>query len=195
MEVHNITPEMIEDKPKCVDTVAYRDLLELNSSENYLIAHNLPFDLKMLEREGFELKMKAIDTLRCARHVFSEEPYHRLQYFRYKLALYKDEVSEAQKLNITIKAHDAIGDVLTLKLFLTKLREAIQIQYPDTNPIEKMVELSTMPVFVSKLRFGKYKGELLEDVALKDRNYLKWMIDSMDNLDDDLRYSIEKVLT
>ena len=69
MEVHNITPDLIEGKPKFVDSKFYNRLNELNSSENFLIAHNLPFDLGMLEKEGFKNSFTLIDTLRCARHL------------------------------------------------------------------------------------------------------------------------------
>jgi DNA polymerase III epsilon subunit-like protein len=194
MEVHNITPEMIEGKPPCIETAAYRRLLELNTPENYLIIHNAPFDIGMLEKEGFDSRMKLIDTLRCARHIFADEEAHRLQYFRYRLGLYKEEAKEAETLGVEIKAHDAIGDVLTLKLFLTELRKAVQERFPDLNPVEKMVELTTEPIFVKSFRFGKYKGRDLADVALEDAGYLRWMLTGMENLDEDLRYSINRVL-
>ncbi|MCJ7765862.1 MAG: 3'-5' exonuclease, partial [Thiovulaceae bacterium] len=131
MEVHNITPEMIAGKPACSELEAYRRLLELNTQENYIIIHNAPFDIGMLEKEGFALEMKLIDTLRVAKHIFPESDYHRLQYFRYALELYKEEEAEAAKLGIELKAHDALGDVLFLKLLLTKLRTEVQKRFPD----------------------------------------------------------------
>jgi DNA polymerase III epsilon subunit-like protein len=194
MEVHHITPEMIVDKPTCTETAAYRRLCELNTPDNYLIIHNAPFDVGMLEKERFEPKMKLIDTLRCARHVFEDEEAHRLQYFRYSMGLYKEEAREAESLGIEVKAHDAIGDVLTLKLFLTRLREAVQLRFPGVNPVEKMVELTTLPIFVKNFRFGKYKGRELTEVAAEDSGYLQWMLTGMESLDDDLRYSINRVL-
>lgn len=194
MEVHNIVPEMVENKPTCTQTQVYKKLLELNTQENYLIIHNAPFDIGMLQKEGFEVCMKVIDTLRVAKHIFEDEEAHRLQFFRYKLGLYKLEDEEAKKLNIVVKAHDAIGDVLVLKLFLTELKKEILKKYPNENPVEKMVELTNKPVFVKTFRFGKYKGEKLEDVAIKDKGYLNWMLKSMENLDEDLRYSINSVL-
>ena len=33
MEVHNITPDMIKDKPRFIDTNFYKTLLELNSNK------------------------------------------------------------------------------------------------------------------------------------------------------------------
>ena len=194
MEVHGITPEMIEGKPKCVETTAYKRLLELNIPENYLIIHNAPFDITMLEKEGFSTQMKVIDTLRVAKHIFAEEEAHRLQYFRYKMELYKQEQQEANALGIVVKAHDAIGDVLVLKLFLTKLREAVSRAYPDANPVEKMVELTNTPILIKTFRFGKHKGKTLEEVARDDAGYLRWMLGNMENLDEDMRYSINYYL-
>jgi len=195
MEVHGITPEMIADKPKCQESDAYKRLCELNTQENFLIIHNAPFDLKMLEKEGFEVQMQVIDTLRVAKHIFEEEEAHRLQYFRYKMGLYKLEEEEAKKLGIEVKAHDAIGDVLVLKLFLTELKKAVQEKFPQDNPVEKMVELTNTPILVKTFRFGKHKGKTLQEVALEDAGYLRWMLKSMDNLDDDMRYSINYYLT
>jgi len=195
MEVHGITPEMIENKPKCTETQAYKRLLELNTPDNYMIIHNAPFDLKMLEKEGFSVTMKVIDTLRVAKHIFEEEEAHRLQYFRYKMELYKEEQKEAETLGIEVKAHDAIGDVLVLKLFLTKLRKAVEAKFPGENPVEKMVDLTNTPILVKTFRFGKHKGKTLEEVAREDAGYLRWMLSSMENLDDDMRYSINYYLT
>ena len=90
MEVHGITPDLLVGKPACTETTAYKRLLELNAPDNYLIIHNAPFDIKMLEKEGFSTQMKVIDTLRVAKHVLPDEEAHRLQYFRYKMELYKE---------------------------------------------------------------------------------------------------------
>ncbi len=194
MEVHGITPEMIEGKAKCTDLPAYKRLLELNTPQNYMIIHNAPFDLKMLEKEGFNVQMKVIDTLRVAKHIMPDEDAHRLQYFRYKMDLYKEEQKEADALGIEVKAHDAIGDVLVLKLFLSKLRKAVQEQFPEENPVEKMVDLTNTPILVKTFRFGKHKGKTLEEVAREDSGYLRWMLKNMENLDDDMRYSINYYL-
>ena len=195
MEVHGITPDLLEGKPSCVETSAYKRLLELNTDENYLIIHNAPFDIKMLEKEGFITKMRVIDTLRVAKHILPDEEAHRLQYFRYKMELYKEEEKEAAALGIVVKAHDAIGDVLVLKLLLSRLKEAVQLAYPSENPVEKMVDLTNTPILVKTFRFGKHKGKELAEVAREDAGYLRWMLSSMENLDDDMRYSINHYLS
>jgi len=194
MEVHGITPDMIAGKGSCVDGTSYKRLLELNTDDNYMIIHNAPFDIGMLQKEGFNTQMKVIDTLRVAKHIFEDEDAHRLQYFRYKMELYKDEQAEADKLGIQVKAHDAIGDVLVLKLFLTKLREAVAIRFPGENPVDKMVDLTNTPIIIKTFKFGKHKGKTLQEVASSDAGYLRWMLSSMENLDEDMKYSINCVL-
>lgn len=194
MEVHNITPDLIEGKPSATETTFYKRLEELNTNENYLIAHNIKFDMGMIEKEGFVNQYQIIDTLRCAKHLFPELPYHRLQYIRYALELYKVEQAEAAKHNITIKAHDAIGDVLVMKLFLTKLVTRCREIYPDYNPIEKLVDLTKTPVMIKTFRFGKYRGREIAEVANEDPSYLNWMRTSMSDLDEDMKYTLDKVL-
>ncbi len=195
MEVHGITPEMIEGLPPCSETAAFKTLHSLNTPDNVLIIHNAPFDLGMLSKENFTSRMRLIDTLRCAKHLFDEEEAHRLQYFRYRLGLYKIEEAEASALGIEVKAHDAIGDVLVLKLFLSELRKRLAERFGSVNPIDKMVELTQTPVFYARpLKFGKYKGKTLTEIAETDKGYLSWMLANMESLDEDMRYSIRTVL-
>ncbi len=194
MEVHGITPDMIEGKPTCQESTSYKRLLELNTPDNYMIIHNAPFDLGMLEKEGFNTQMKVIDTLRVAKHILPDEDAHRLQYFRYKMELYKEEQKEADALGIVVKAHDAIGDVLVLKLLLSRLKDEVSSQFPGENPVEKMVDLTNTPILVQSFRFGKYKGKTLQEVAASDAGYLRWMLTGMENLDEDMRYSINHAL-
>ncbi len=194
MEVHGITEEMIANKPPITSSASYKRLEELNTPDNYMIIHNAPFDLGMLEKEGFITKMKVIDTLRVAKHIYKDEEAHRLQYFRYKMGLYKQEEKEAAALGIVVKAHDAIGDVLVLKLFLSELRKSISKIFPDENPVEKMVDLTNTPILIEKFRFGKHKGKSVREVAKEDAGYLRWMLSSMENLDDDMRYTLNHAL-
>ncbi len=194
MEVHNITPSMLEGKNSFQETHSYEKLLKYNESENYLIAHNISFDLGMLEKEGFKNQYTLIDTLRCAKHLYNEMPYHRLQYLRYALELYKIEEKVANDLEIVIKAHDAIGDVLVMKLFLSKLVQKVQELYPQINPMIKLAELTKTPVLIKTFKFGKYKGTDVAEVAKKDAGYLLWMRDNMKDLDEDMRFTLDNFL-
>jgi DNA polymerase III epsilon subunit family exonuclease len=189
MEVHNITPDMIVDKPPFKETLFYKQLNILNQKENYLIAHNIKFDLGMLQKEGFTNNYTLIDTLRCAMHLYPDMPYHRLQYLRYALELYSEEEQEAKSLGVTIKAHDAIGDVVVMKLLLSKLVKEVKIEYPDNNVMVKLAELTTTPVLMKRFKFGKYRGESIEDIANSDPRYIAWMLKELE-LDDDMKYTL-----
>ncbi len=193
MEVHNITPDIIENREPFKKTKAWKVISELNEKENYLIAHNISFDLGMLEKEGFTNHYTLIDTVRCAKHLLPNSPYHRLQYLRYSLELYKTEDAEAKKLGITIKAHDAIGDVLVMKLLLSKLVALTQEHFPGVNPMQKMAELTQTPVMMKTFKFGKYKDRDIEEVANEDMGYLKWMRNNLD-LDEDMQFTLDHYL-
>lgn len=193
MAVHGITPDLIEGKPLFNQTNFYQTLQSLNTKENYLIAHNLPFDLGMLQKEGFEPNIQLIDTLRVAKHLITDTDSHALQYLRYKLELYKEEIEEALKHNITIKAHDAIGDVLVMKLLLSKLVALSKEKFAGINPMVKMEELTRTPIFIEVFKFGKYKGRRVKEVCDEDIDYINWMIDKM-KLDSDMRYTLDKIM-
>ena len=193
MEVHNITPDVIENQPPYAELNFTKKIGALNQKENYLIAHNISFDLGMLEKEGFQNNYTLIDTLRCAKHLLSDSPYHRLQYLRYALELYKTEGQEADKLGITIKAHDAIGDVLVMKLLLSKLVRLTQENYAGVNPMQKLAELTQTPVLMKTFKFGKYKDREIEEICKADTGYIKWMKNNLD-LDEDMVYTLDYYL-
>ncbi|HFQ60985.1 MAG TPA: 3'-5' exonuclease [Epsilonproteobacteria bacterium] len=194
MEVHNITPDVIENQPPYHELEFVKKLEAYNQEENYLIAHNISFDLSMVKKEGFDNHYTLIDTLRCAKHLLPDSPYHRLQYLRYALGLYLNEGEEAAKLGITIKAHDAIGDVLVMKLLLSKLVTLAKEQFPEEkNPMLTLVKLTNTPVLMKTFKFGKYKGREVSEIANEDRGYLKWMQGNLE-LDEDMAFTLDYYL-
>ena len=192
MITHGITPDDIKDKPSFQESKFYNRIKELNNPQNYIIAHNMPFDMGMLQKENFKPQLKTIDTLRVARDVLEDEESHALQYLRYSLKLYKEEKSAAQKYDIEIKAHDAIGDVLVMKLLFNRLYTLVKEKYPDVDPYEKMEEITITPKILELFPFGKYKGEKISDIIEKDRAYATWMCENVDHLD--LKITLSKLL-
>lgn len=185
MAIHHITPEMLEDKPACVDTEAFRRLNELNTPENVLIIQNAEFDEAMLAKEGFTSQMKLVDTYRILRKKYPLQTPHGLQHKRYELGLYKKEQALIDELGVAVRAHDALGDVIVLKLFLDHL-----LQEQD---LHEMMELCSAPIMLDIMTFGKHKGKTFEEIALNDRNSLQYMIDTFD-LDTDLRHTMETIM-
>ncbi|WP_457595976.1 exodeoxyribonuclease X C-terminal domain-containing protein [Hydrogenimonas sp.] len=194
MAVHNITNEMVETAPPCRKSGAFRRLQELNEPANVMVIQNAAFDLPMLEKEGFTNQMRLIDTLRCLRHLYPDMEAHGLQYVRYAFGLYKQETDALAALgkmvDKPIAAHDALGDVLVLKLLLDRLLEG--------HTVDELVELTKKPILYPTFRFGKYKGQKVLDVAKSDPGYLEWMLrerqEGEEELDADWRYTLQKAL-
>lgn len=186
MAIHGITPEMLEGKPACVETKAFARLNELNVPENILVIQNAEFDEAMLAKEGFTSQMQLIDTYRILRKKYPLNTPHGLQHKRYELGLYKKEPELIKELGVEVRAHDALGDVVVLKLFLDHL-------LADGQSHDEMVELCSAPMMLDIMTFGKHKGKTFEEIALNDRNSLQYMIDTFD-LDTDLRHTMETIM-
>lgn len=188
MGVHHITPEMIEEKYWPYETDAYRALEQLNREENYFITHGNELDIVMLEHEGMELKMKRIDTDKCARHLLKDAEDYKLQTLRYQYGLYKMESEEAKKLGIgELKAHDALSDAFLDYLLFNLLLEKV-----DGDP-EKLVELTETPILLERITFGKYKNKNMtfEELFATDPGDFVWMYNHIAREWPDLEHTVE----
>ena len=189
MAVHHITNEMVKDAPAFAGSKEAHDLQKLFADGAVFVAHNAKFDISMLEKEG--LKPEAvIDTYRVARYLDADGkiPSYRLQYLRYFLGIVIDAT-----------AHDAKGDVLVLEqLFerlISKIMETQDISRDEA--IDRMIDISSRPCLFKSINFGKYKGSLVTDVAVKDPGSLKWLLDEKRKTpedEEDWIYTLEKSL-
>lgn len=53
-----------------------------------------------------------------------------------------------------------------------------------------MVAISNEATLLSSLKFGKYRGQPLAQIALQDPDYLHWLLANLRDLSADLRYSL-----
>lgn len=168
MAVSHITNKMVADKEVFLDSEMHKILAEIFSSGHILVAHNAPFDVEMLRRENLEIT-QAIDTFKLAQYldVEAEIPRYAMQYLRY----YHDlDVLDAP-------AHNALGDIRVLeKLFEHYFEKMLKISGSEELVIAEMLSVSARPVLVKKFNFGKYIGMKVSDVAMRDRNYLQWLL-------------------
>jgi len=200
MAIHGIKQVDIEDKPKYKDTKFKKALDVYNNKENYLIAHNLTFDKRMVEKEGFVSKYNLIDTYQCSIHLFETGSTinnrivenNKLQTFREIFFSEEEETNEADKYGVKIKAHDAIGDVVILKMFFKKIYSATARKYnlelSDSDSIlTKLVTLTDEPALLKFMPYGKWKGieflDIERNTSLNSRghpegpSYLDWMLE------------------
>lgn len=184
--IHQITNEMVSDAPSFSQSVSAEKLKSLNTAENILVSHNAPFELSMLQKEGVTWQGSVIDTLKCSKSLMDDLEGYSLQFLRYELRLYREEGRMFQEHGVSLVPHHALSDALHTKMVLEYLL--------DLADVEKLIEISKSHVLLSRLPFGKYAKKRIEEIALKDPAYLKWMVESVMDLDEDLRYSIEHYL-
>jgi len=193
----------------------YKDLLLEKTNWNYLndedrnklsnifnegisIAHNLDFDLDILDNSGVNYSDKLIDTLKVAKILWSEwvlinnnwkEPeYVNLQYLRYFFELYKITDSEWNEENTT--AHDAFWDVVVLENVFYSLFNIIKnkLNISDDEVLEKMQAMTRKEfILIKTMRIWKYRGKTFEEVAQIDRWYLNWIVGA--DFTDDIKYT------
>ena len=187
--INHITNEMIKAKQPLKESRAWNFLKEHNNEDATMIAHNVNFDIKMLLGAGFIWQGKIVDTLRGTKHLIPECEQFSLQFLRYELKLYQNEKKEAEVCSLqesNLSAHNALSDALCVKLLYDYLREM--------RSHEELIELSFKNVLLEKFDFGKYSGRYIEEISMIDRGYLEWMLSNIPDLDEDLKYSINRYL-
>lgn len=174
MSITHITNEMLEDCIPFKDSRVMNDLVQSINDGDILVAHNAHFDLKMLEKEGIAIPKRHICTMKISHHhdLKAELSKNNLQYLRYYYGLKFDE---------PINPHDALSDVLVL--------EKLFDYYLEHYTLEQMIEISSKPILLKKMMFGKYKGEWYKDIIVKDREYMEWMWREM-TMDENMRYTV-----
>lgn len=168
MAVHHITEKMVANRPLFAESTEYGEVKALFEDNNTVaVAHNAPFDIAMLAREGIA-PTHFICTYKVARalDVHEKISQYKLQYLRYFLGIEIDAV-----------AHDAWGDVLVLEaLFERLLAKVTEEKGSESAALEEMITISLRPILFTTLRFGKHNGKRLEDVVREDRDYLGWLL-------------------
>lgn len=168
MATHHITQKMITGKPEFKGSPVYKELAERFKKDHVFVAHNAPFDVSFIEREGLDVG-PVIDTLKIARVLDPEEKIesYALQYLRYLLGI-----------DVEANAHDAWGDILVLEqLFYRLLKKVVEEkEMTQDEAVIWMIEESKKPTLFRSIRFGKYAGQKFEDIAKNDPGYLRWLL-------------------
>ena len=186
MQIHNITNEMIQDKVIFRKSEIFTQLSALNSKDNILVMHNANFNMLMLDSSGLTWQGEVIDTLRCTQHLVEDCETYSLQFLRYEFGLYKEEVVRAEQFQVRLHAHHSNSDVIHVSLLFEYLLEL--------ENEKKLIELSSTPVLYKRFTFGKYKDMYIEEVAMMDLSYLAWMRENLEEIDEDMVYTLEYYL-
>lgn len=162
----------------------------------YLVGHNVEFDRNMLASnfarktssvpDSLLDKSKWICTFKLAKKLFGQDTTNfsnlKLGYLWFKLGLNK---TSTRKIN----PHKAEDDVFMCYSVLVHLiDECISrgIIDPTYDIGMQLLKYCNTPNILKVYPYGKYKGELFEEVARKDRRYLEWMALNSDLLNEEL---------
>ena len=141
--------------------VMKQPIASLIRGADYVVAHSAEFDVSMLAQSGFDIReKKIICTWRCALHLWPDAPAHGNQVLRYWLGL--DIPTMIQP------PHRALPDAVVTSALLI---EMLKLKTP-----EELHELTSAPILLKIMKFGKYRGMEWREVRLRDRGYLSWIL-------------------
>jgi exodeoxyribonuclease X len=119
-------------------------------------AHNAKFERAFFGGGHHEW----ICTLQCAKHIFPDAPGHSNQVLRYWLNVDEDGLDPVAAM----PPHRAGPDTLVTAFILRRLIFA--------SSVAKLVELTSAPVVLQTITFGKHRGMRWADLP---RDYLQWI--------------------
>ncbi len=199
MKVHHITPEMVADKPHFSKSIieegqkvhegyvgkSISEYIRFLITEYTFVAHNIDADVGVISANGVDIP-DALCTYRTARKYLltpegKEYESYALQYLRYELGLYRLESEEDRT------AHDALSDVRFLINLFNYIDKTCDCDY------EEMLACSKEPPVMRKFTFGKYRGEMIEDVVRNDPGYVQWFLNTIHDRPE-LTHNIKKAL-
>lgn len=190
--VHHISDADVAGAPSPASAMEHVSLsMGAESGEVVWVAHNMAFDEKFIE-DGLICGAPKICTYRCALHLFPDAPAHGNQVLRYWLGL--DETGELD-LPDDLHPHRALYDILVTEGILRRMMRHLcagpdgVAAMTERQALEKLIELSTAPVVLTKARFGKHAGKRWEDIVRIDSGWCDWYLRLPDG-DPDVRHTI-----
>lgn len=170
MAVHHILEEDIAGKPA-------HTTFRLPEGVEYLIGHNIDYDIQAVSKCGQAVHVKGICTLSLSRMVWPEAQAHNLSALYYML---KDNKAGAR--NELREAHSASVDIIITAFILKRILEKTGVK--DMQSLFLLSEQARIP---SVINFGKYKGTAIKDIPA---DYKQWLLKQTD-LDMYLRKALE----
>ena len=168
LATHHILETDIVEKPSF-------DTFKMPQDVQYLIGHNIDYDITAIQKCQPDFSVKGICTLALCRMVWPELP-HTLSAMYYHVM---DDLELARKH--LRHAHNAKADIYFTGVILKTLVEQLGIK--DMNSLFIMSETARIPKYIT---FGKHKGTAIKDL---DSGYVSWLLKQPD-LDPYLRKAL-----
>lgn len=179
MATSYICDEDVENEPPHTD-------FRLPASVEYIVGHNIDFDMMVLRNAGVTSQPKLICTKAMAVHLLPELDSHKLTSLLY---YFHREVAKEQAKN----AHAAIVDIYFTRLVLQSLIDVAIGNGYEIASVEDLYRFSEAARVPTVLSFGKYKGSKIADLVetMDGRSYLNWLA-TRDEVDPYLLQAIKK---
>ncbi|MFW2160806.1 putative quorum-sensing-regulated virulence factor [Acinetobacter beijerinckii] len=161
MAVHHILESDIAGKPSY-------ETFRLPEGVEYIIGHNVDYDIQAIKLADKSINAKAICTLALSRMVWPDDA-HNLSALIYKLANGSIKARESIR-----NAHNAKQDVLLTAVLLKQICKVLGVK--DLKSLFFFSEQARIP---THLTFGKYKGTAIKDIPA---DYVVWLL-KQDDLD------------
>lgn len=161
LATHHILDKEIADKPSY-------ETFKMPEGIEYLIGHNIDYDIKAIQKCKPHLQVKGICTLALSRMVWPDLP-HNLTAMYYHVM---DDLELARKH--LRHAHNAKADIYFTGVLLKNLVQHLGIK--DMQSLFLFSEKARIPTIIN---FGKHKGTAIKDL---DSSYVAWLL-RQDDLD------------
>ena len=161
MAIHHILESDIADKPSY-------EVFRLPENIEYLIGHNIDYDIQAIKLCDSSINVKGICTLALARMVWDELETHNLTAMYYHVMSADLEKARKHLRN----AHNARWDIYFTGVVLQAIVEKLAIK--DMNSLYQMSEIARIP---KRINFGKHRGALIKDL---EPSYVSWLLKQPD---------------
>lgn len=159
LATHHILDKEIADKPSY-------ETFKMPEGIEYLIGHNIDYDIRAIQKCKPDLQVKGICTLALSRMVWPDLPYNLTAMYYHVM----DDLELARKH--LRHAHNAKADIYFTGVLLKTLVKELGIK--DMSSLYVMSETARIPTFIN---FGKHKGMAIKDLP---SDYVVWLLKQPD---------------
>lgn len=189
---HGILENNIKDFEIFSSSCSEYGYIDSIKSQTIFVWHNIQFDLMMLAKSWLAVN-QYIDTLKITKHLMQaqEDEFENT----YRLDVLRFYLMEKWVEFPNIKAHDALGDTIMVRILFYYLFDIIKQKYnlkSEEDIINQMIELTNSPILLIKMNFGKHKWSTYEEIARNDPSYLEWLAKNTE--DENVRFTCRRYL-
>ncbi|HLS54346.1 MAG TPA: 3'-5' exonuclease, partial [Tissierellaceae bacterium] len=175
--IHGIYDKDVENSPTLGDFFKFNNEFKKGTNKVYIVGHNVRYDWEFI-KDYLECEYELVDTLVLAKRYFQGAENYKLQTIRVMAGVHLDLSDQ----------HSASGDTKTLLNILRVIgkntgKDALQL----CRESNKALPTDPMPI-------GKYRGQPIGEIVKNDPEYMGWMYNNAERLDQKVKDLIRILL-